>query len=194
MSRRKTKKHAMKRQPSNIFSAISKMEKDFLNTPKLLAAQLKKETISLKQKDNKLKQAINKIKIQVRDLEKKVLSVASKKINATSKKQLALAKKRFNQSVNEQNKLIKESDKLKESFGLIADTQSKLTAMSKQLNQFQKDWSTQSINTSTAKKIKAKKSITKSNNSSILDDILQTEPGLSKETEILIEDTSEATS
>ena len=43
MSRRKTKKPATKRQTNNMFTTTNRMEKDFLKTPKKLAAQLNKE-------------------------------------------------------------------------------------------------------------------------------------------------------
>ena len=74
MPRKKNAKRITKRQTAGNkttakpFSNIQKMQKEFLQTPMKLAAQLNKDVLALKQDENKLRNALNKAKNQPRRL------------------------------------------------------------------------------------------------------------------------------
>jgi phage shock protein A len=130
MSRRKTKKPSAKRNQSKSSNAPQAVEKDFLNAPAKLAAQLSKDLAAHKQAEAKLKAAVAKLKASSQKNKTGAKAAAAKKSLAALTKQL----QEVARSLNDVN-------------GKLA----KMNAIRKLLTQFEKDWAKK------AKAVKAKK-------------------------------------
>jgi hypothetical protein len=158
MSRRKTAKRTTQRQTTNkSFAAVQKMEKDFLQAPAKLAAQLNKEISPLKQKESKLKTAINKIREQLKNSEKRI-QTAKTKPTSIGKKQLHAAKKGHSNILKTHITLNKQLQEITKSLETVAAKQAKFIALRKHLNQFKKEWAKEAkiIKTKANTKIKTK--------------------------------------
>lgn len=141
MPRNKTAKRTAKRAITKNTTAIAqRMEQDFAGVPAKLIAQLNKEITSLKQKENKLKTAHNKTKADVKNWEVRIKVASKANKTATVKKQLIAAKKAYTQANKTQTGLNKELQQASLSLETLLNKQAKLTALSKLLNQFEKDW------------------------------------------------------
>lgn len=154
MSRNKTAKRTAKRpSPSkNITLATAqKIEKDFVEAPARLIAQLNKEIAAAQTKENKLKNAANKIKAQVKNSEARVKAAAKAKNTSAGKKQLNVAKKAHAEIAKAQADLDKQLKEANQSLESIANKHAKFVALSKHLSQFEKEWAKK------AKKLKASK-------------------------------------
>jgi hypothetical protein len=155
MSRKKVvKSAARKKQPSkqvakNSVNTVLKLENDFSEAPAKLAEQLTKEIAALKQKESKLTTTITKIQAQINKIEKSIAAGKNAK-TAAAKKQLTAAKKVLNDTKKD---YALSNAALKETVAALATTEIKLariTALTKALKQFDKDWAKQ------AKKLKDK--------------------------------------
>jgi hypothetical protein len=186
MSRRRTKK-AVKLQKNNSFTTLMKLEKDFFQTPKKLAAHLNKETALLKQKEAKLQKTLNKTQAQIKNSEKQIQLIAAKDKNQAQLKRLQSAKKIFSQSLNEQNQLSKQVEVIKNTLTNLLAIHNRFTALGKHLNQFQKDWANTSKNVKT-------KIINKPKAKHIIEDRPPMEPALSRPEEVRLDETTEVTS
>lgn len=158
MSRNKTAKHNAKRAlVKNTIASTDKMEKDIASVPAKLAAQLNKEITSLKQKENKLKTAHNKIKTDVKNWETRIKAASKAQKSAAAKKRLNAAKKAYTQANKTQDGVSKELQQTVQTLETLLNKQAKFTALSKLLNQFEKEWARNSKKASAANKAKAKK-------------------------------------
>jgi septal ring factor EnvC (AmiA/AmiB activator) len=153
MPRNKTAKRTNKSQTmSNILVSVQKMEKDFIQTPSRLAAQLSKEVNAHKQQENKLKNALNKIKSTLKNAETRVKSAIKVKHTSTGKKQFKIAKKVQGEAVKLHNDLNKQLQAISKALESLLNKHAKLSALGKHVRQFDKEWSKASKKT----KVKAK--------------------------------------
>jgi hypothetical protein len=147
MSRKKLTKRS-KRQKSNKSNktvSVQKMEKEFLQTPSKLAAQLDKQVHANKKKQNKLAKAVSKINVKVNKTNAKVDS-------ASGKMQVKAASKKRDAAVKMQTVLNNELQTVTNALDDLQATQAKFRALQKCLNQFNADWTKASKTT----KVKAK--------------------------------------
>lgn len=148
MSRKKVvKSAARKKQPSkqvakNSVNTLLKLENDFSEAPAKLAEQLTKEIAALKQKETKLNTTISKIHAQISKIEKTIAAGKNAK-TASAKKQLVAAKKVLNDTKKDYSL---SNAALKETTAAVAAAELKLariTALSKALKLFEKEWAKQ---------------------------------------------------
>lgn len=141
MSRKKTAKRTAKRQPtSSTFTAMQKMEKDFLNAPAELSAEINKKIKTLKAQEGKLKNTLAKIKLQHKKNEARIKAIKSKN-TPTAKKQLAKFKKAHVSLTKDHTDLLKKLHEHSQIVTLATAKSSKLAALRKHLAQFEKEWS-----------------------------------------------------
>tara|TARA_R110000868_G_scaffold318196_2_gene578984 strand:+ start:365 stop:1030 length:666 start_codon:yes stop_codon:yes gene_type:complete len=129
-------------------NALLKLELDFSEAPAKIATQLTKEIAAHKQKENKLNTTLTKITKQIAKIEKTIVA-AKKQRTATGRKQLTAAKKALNDTKKDYSL---SNAALKDTAKQIAATELKLariSALTKSLKAFDKDWAKQ------AKKLKA---------------------------------------
>ena len=119
MSSKKTRKAAATRSNANALNLVSKLEKDFKQTPSILAAHINKEISTQKQAQIKIKTSIKKLEPTK---------------NSANKARAASALK----TINNLNKQLQETSK---KLATALTTQAKYTALSKNLTQFERDWS-----------------------------------------------------
>ena len=160
MSRKKTAKGTAKHQ-SNSLPAIQKVEKELIQIPYKLAAQLSKEIKSLKQKEAKLKNTIAKIKSQLSNAENRVKAAEKNKNKAAGKKQLSIAKKNLSEIKKAFSLLAKEQQETAKSLLTMTAEQAKLNALHKHLNQFEKEWAKQVKQAKAKVKVKVTKTKSK---------------------------------
>lgn len=159
MPRKKTAKRSIKRQAAtNTFDA---MHKEFLQTPAKLLACIATDVTALKQKENKLKAALNKAKTQVKNSEARIKQASAKANTTTGKKQLKAAKKAHAKVCKVYNAANKELQEVAKCLANSMQQQSKLTALRKQLSQFQKEWAKNLKNAKQAKATTKTKTKTK---------------------------------
>lgn len=143
--RRKTKKSVnIKRKKVNTFDTIQKLEKEFLKTPGTLVALLNKEVTIFKQKTNNLKKSINQLSSQIINLEKGLQASEAKPTTARSKKQAQQTKRNYLANVKAKTLLTKQLKTTEELLQTAMNKHAKLTAFSKHINQFEKEWSSKS--------------------------------------------------
>lgn len=158
MRRNKIVKRASKRQ----MTPVHQMEKEIFTIPAKLVAQLNKEISALKQKENKIKNAFNKINAQIKKSAVRVKTADKLKHTSAGKKQLNKAKKSHNEIVKSQAAYNKNLQEIMHSLENSENKQSKLIALGKHLNQFEKDWAKNSKQMkASAAKSKPKKTVAK---------------------------------
>ncbi len=149
MPRKKTAKRSIKRQAAT--SSFDTMHKEFLQTPAKLLACIATDVTALKQKENKLKVALNKAKTQVKNSEARIKQASAKANTTTGKKQLKAAKKAHAKVCKVYTGVNKELQEVAKCLANSMQQQSKLTALRKQLSQFQKEWAKNLKNAKQAK-------------------------------------------
>jgi len=151
MPRNKTKKRINKKSQmaNNILATVQKMEKDLMNAPFDLSAQLDKEINAHIKKENKLGNALDKAEKQVKTAEKRV-TAAEAKTSTAAKKQLKVAMKKYKQATIDEASLAKQLQAVTNTLTTLLDKQDKFDALGKFVSQFDKEW------TKSVKKEKAK--------------------------------------
>lgn len=157
MPRNKTAKRIAKRTASkNTPATRQKTEMDFITVPAKLTARLDKEITSLQKKESKLKKAHNKTKVQIKAWEVRIKAAAKAKNSVAAKKQLKSAKKARAEANKTQMGLSKELSQIVQLLEAANNKQAKFNAVSKLLNQFEKEWARNSKKAKAVNKAKAK--------------------------------------
>ena len=132
MSRKKTAKRAVKR-PITINAAPSsqKMEKDFQGAIAKMIAQLNTDLNRLKQQQSKLKATEIKTKAVIQKFTKPV---------AKAKKKSAAATKQYKLATKTLSTLTKQLNDIAKAITNIAQSNARLVALRKHINQFQQIW------------------------------------------------------
>ncbi len=139
MPRKKIARRKPKNQQVNTVAALQKMEKDFLQAPARLAAQLNKEINSTKQQESKLKKSLSQVNSQLQNSEKRIRA-SSPANTATAKKQLRIAKLAQKTNAKEKANLQKQLNAITKELQATAIKRAKFVAVQKHINQFEKDW------------------------------------------------------
>jgi len=200
MPRNKTAKRPVKRRSvqakGNTLAFLQEIEQDFMQVPNQLAMQLNKEISTLKVKQNKLKNAVSKLKAQLKTSESR-LKTAGKAKTSSDKKRLLTVKKAHQTIQSTHSATHKELQELEKLLASTANKQAKFTAISKQLNQFEKEWAKKSKKNKTAKsasKSKTKKASRAISSQSTLEESKRLEPAQSIVDHVTLDETTELTS
>lgn len=203
MARIKTAKRPVKKgsvqSKNNTLAFLQEIEQDFLQVPATLAMQLNKEISTLKVKENKLKNAVSKLKAQLKTSEAR-LKTAGKGKTSSDKKRLTAAKKSHQDILKTHSSTDKELQELAKIIATTVNKQAKFTAISKQLNQFEKEWAKKSKkNKATKAKVKAKTKSRKASSSvaapvTLDDEPKRLEPAQSIVDHVTLDETTELTS
>lgn len=142
MPRNKSAKRSKPRQTmSNILADVQKMEKELMQIPSKLAAQISKEINAHKKQQNKLKSAANKAKALVKAMEARLNAQAkSKSSSAKAKKQLNTAKKSHIEAIKAHSAVNKQLEAASQTLQAMSSKQAKLNSLGKYINQFEKEW------------------------------------------------------
>lgn len=161
MPRNKTAKRSSKRGTvKNSMSHYQTIEKEFMGIPGKFASQVKKDIQTHKQKENKLKAAWNKSKKAVKTAETRVKAATKNKTTVAGKKTWNTSKKAYAEAVSHHSGLKKQMTEMSDVVGTLVAKHAKLSALSKNLTQFNRDWTKQAktaLATKATKKTKTKR-------------------------------------
>ncbi len=152
-------KNNIKRQPKSVMTPAQVIEKEFNEAPAKLMTQFRKELTALKQQEKKLKSELKKAQVQKKVAKNKRTALVNKtKMNntAAAKKLLNAAKQHYDQVCSLIQDLSTKCDNLKKQSSLLSEKQSKFTALSKHLKQFEKQWMMKNKKPTTASKTRKK--------------------------------------
>lgn len=139
---KKVKRTPLRQTSSNKFASIQKTEQGFAKTPFQLITQIEKEIKTLKRQEAKLKILTTKINQQTKTAEGRFKIAAKNKLTTpANRKQIALAKKSYEETLKTQTGLTKELATVSTLLESFTKKHAKLTALAKNLTQFEKDWS-----------------------------------------------------
>lgn len=156
MPRKKTVKRVTKRQvKSNRSNTIKTMEEDILGAPARLAAKISKEISFQKKKENQLKAALNKISAKIKKVEGRV-KPATLPTTPTGKKQFNAVKKTHRLAIKTHSDLGNHLQETTKTLASLTNRQSKVVALSKQLDQFEREWARTSNKIKETSKVKPK--------------------------------------
>lgn len=176
MSRKKQKltakpktKQAKTKHPAKFIglTTVESMEKDFRNTPAKLILHCRKNLSQLKQHEKKLKAQLSKATASKKVAKTKHAALTTK-MTPAAKKQMIVAKKTCDSWDKATAQLTAEIDHIKAICKSLVQKQTKYTAISKQLAQFEKDFFADSQKKTVAKK-KIKKADTNSRSKIVIE-------------------------
>lgn len=142
MRRNKTVKRVNKRQSTKVNTATSvqKMEKDWMETPSKLAKQLDKEISAQQKQEKKLAKAVSKLAKSMQKSEARIAKAEKNKNPSMAKKKIKAAQKEFSANNKIFADLTKQLDAVSQTTAATVAKQAKLTALTKHISQFEKEW------------------------------------------------------
>jgi len=140
----------------NTASMIKKMEKEFMQAPAKIVAQINKDLKSIKQKEIKLSKAANKNQHQLHNAESRLVSAEKSSHTAAGKKRFKIMQRKHDALVKAQDKLNQQVETHSGRVTEMENQQAKFNAIIKQLAQFDKDWAKNSKMNASAANAKTK--------------------------------------
>lgn len=160
MPRKKSTKRTNKRQKAtNVLVNVQKMEKDFIQTPLKMAAQLTKEIKKHQKQESKFNKTISKLNNQLKKTEGRINAITKAKPTATSKKKLKVLTKKYNQAQAIQSQFDKQLQTVTNSLDNLLSNQARFNALGKCINQFNNDWAKAAKKAKAEAKAKSKQQV-----------------------------------
>ena len=121
-------------------NSVDHLEKSFKQFPNQIATQCRKELATLKQQEKKLASELKKAVSLTKAIEHKCAALSKQKSSATVKKQLASATLGFKKANLASVEMSRSLEKIKLQIAALASTANKFSALTKEINKFDKEW------------------------------------------------------